>query len=83
MRIPDICMVASLLLAGSALTGCGNDPNKPATVDEQRAAMHHAPPSADQLKDAMSKVHFKTPGSDSVQKPPGGAMTPSSGKTGQ
>lgn len=82
MRFSDIVKVASVLLAGVVVTACGNDASKPATIDEQRAAMHHAPPSADALKDAMSKIHFKTPGQSTPQAPPEGTALPGGVKTG-
>jgi hypothetical protein len=82
MRFSDTTKVASVLLAGVMLSACGSDPNRPATADQQRAAMHHAPPSADELKQAMSKVHFKTPDSNSAQTPPAGAGLPGT-KSGQ
>jgi len=83
MRFSETLYVVGVLIAGAIMTACGGDPDKPATLDQQRAAMHHAPPSADDLKQAMSKVHFKTPGSGSGQAPPGGMMPPPGTKVGK
>jgi hypothetical protein len=79
MRIANTIKIASAMLAGMVVYGCGSDPNQPATLKEQQAAMHPAPPSADQLKEAMSKVHFRTPDSG----PPGGQMPPPGTKVGK
>lgn len=77
MRFANALKTASILLAGSILCSCGSDANQPSTLKQQQAAMHTAAPSADELKAAMSKVHFNTPGSNPVQMPPAGQAIPS------
>jgi len=72
----------SILLAGVALASCGSDPSRPSTLKQQQDAMHGPPPSADALKDAMSKVHFKTPGQNTPETPPAGTALPGGAKTG-
>jgi len=76
MRLSNKVRIVGVLLAGAMSCSCGSDPNVPSTLKQQQDAMHGPPPSADALKDAMSKVHFKTPGSDANQPPPGGAPPP-------
>jgi hypothetical protein len=65
------------------MSGCGSDVSRPSTLQQQQDAMHQPAPSADALKEAMSKVHFKTPGPDSAQAPPGGQMPPPGTKVGK
>jgi uncharacterized protein YcfL len=79
MRVDKPLIFAGTVLALFVLAGCGNPEGQPASLAEQRAAMHPAPPSADALKSEMAKVHFKTPGAN-VQVPPSGQNVPSTGK---
>ncbi|MHB8636542.1 MAG: hypothetical protein ACYC96_08720 [Fimbriimonadaceae bacterium] len=83
MRFANTFRILGLLLAGVITSACGSDPNQPTTLQQQQAAMHPAPPSADALKNAMSKVHFKTPGSDAKQAPPAGTTLPGDSKGGK
>lgn len=82
MRFSSTVRIAVVLLVGLALSACSADPSRPATTQQQQAAMHTAAPTAEQLQEAMSKVHIKTPGSGSVPKPPGGAAPQGNAKTG-
>ncbi len=83
MKIVTTIKFASILILGLFMCACSSDPNTPTTLQQQQAAMHPAPPSADQLKDAMAKVHFNTPGSNPPAKPPAGAPVPGAGKASQ
>lgn len=74
LAIPGIALLA--------LAGCSGSPDQPASLEQQRAAMHPAPPSADALKNEMAKVHFKTPGGN-VQMPPSGQPVPGAAKSGK
>lgn len=73
MRFACTVRIAGLLLTGVVLSSCGKDPDRPSSLQQQQDAMHTAPPSPDALREAMGKVHFKTPSSNPVQLPPGGA----------